>query len=273
MYKEGPFQTPGATVRDVDRYPWPDPEADHRSSGLKERARKLYEETDYAVVLSVGHSSVAPCQRLRGFAEFMEDLVLQPVLAETLLERVTDVIVRSTTTMLKEAGQYVDDVSFSDDLGFQDRAYVSTAMFQRQIKPYLARCVEAIHDNTDAKVVIHSDGAIFDLIPDLIDIGVEVMNPVQTTAWKMDAPTLKAEFGDRLGFWGAVDTQQTLPFGTPEEVRDDVKTKMATLGRGGGYVITSCHTIREEVPPENVRALYESAWSSAVTTRAHYSLQ
>ena len=259
MYKEGPFQTEGATTRDIDCYPWPDPEADHRSSGLMERARRLHEETDYAVVLSVGHSSVAPCQRLRGFAEFMEDLVLQPVLAETLLERVTDVIVRSTITILKEAGQYVDVVSFSDDLGFQDRAYVSAAMFQRQIKPYLARCVEAIHDNTDAKVVMHSDGAIFDLIPDLIDIGVEVMNPVQTTAWKMDAPTLKSEFGDNLAFWGAVDTQHTLPFGTPEEVRADVKTKMETLGRGGGYVITSCHTIREEVPPENVLALYESA--------------
>jgi uroporphyrinogen decarboxylase len=85
------------------------------------------------------------------------------------------------------------------------------------------------------------------------------MNPVQTTAWKMDAPTLKAEFDNSLGFWGAVDTQQTLPFGTSEEVRDDVKAKMQTLRHGGGYVITSCHTIREEVPPENVRALYESA--------------
>jgi uroporphyrinogen decarboxylase len=189
----------------------------------------------------------------------MEDLVLQPVLAETLLERVTDVIVRSTKTILKEAGPYIDVVSFSDDLGFQDRAYVSAAMFKRQIKPYLARCVEAIRNNTDAKIVMHSDGAIFDLIPDLIDIGVEVMNPVQTTAWKMDAATLKSEFGKDLAFWGAVDTQYTLPFGTPEEVRDDVVTKMKTLGRGGGYVITSCHTIREEVPPENVRALYESA--------------
>ena len=168
-------------------------------------------------------------------------------------------IVRSTNAILKEAGPYIDVVSFSDDLGFQDRAYFRDEMFRKQVKPYLARCVEAIRDNTDAKVVMHSDGAISALIPDLIDIGVEAINPVQTTAWNMDAARLKAEFGDNLGFWGAVDTQQTLPFGTPDEVREDVKTKIKTLAPGGGYIITSCHTIREEVPPENVRALYESA--------------
>ena len=132
-------------------------------------------------------------------------------------------------------------------------------MFKEQIKPYLARCVAAIHDNTDAKAVMHSDGSIYDLIPDLIDIGVDAINPVQTTAWKMDAEKLKADFGDNLGFWGAVDTQHTLPFGTPDEVREDVRNKIRTLASGGGYVLTSCHTIREEVQPENVIAMYNEA--------------
>jgi len=259
MYKESPFEGEGTTVRDIERYAWPDPEAAHRASGLKERTRRLHEETDYAIVLSVGHSSVAPCQRLRGFAQLMEDLVLQLVLAEALFEQVTDLIVRSTTAMLKEAGPYIDVVSFSDDLGFQDRAYFRAEMFQKQVKPHLARCVDAIRSNTDAKVVMHSDGAIYDLIPDLIDIGVEAINPVQTTAWKMEASRLKADFGDKLSFWGAVDTQHALPFGTREDVRQDVRSKIKELGPGGGFVITSCHTIREEVPPENVRALYESA--------------
>jgi uroporphyrinogen decarboxylase len=259
MYKEGPFQHDGLTIAEIESYQWPDPEAAHRVGSLERRAREMHETTDYATVLSVGHSSLAPSQRLRGFSEFMEDLVLQPDIAEALLERVTDTIVRSTTAMLKEAGPYVDVVSFADDLGLQDRAYFRTEMFQRQIKPYLARCVVAIHDHTDAKVVMHSDGAIYDLIPDLIEIGVDAINPVQTTAWKMEADKLKAEFGNNLGFWGAVDTQHTLPFGTPEEVREEVKSKFKTFGPGGGYVITSCHTIREEVPAENVRALYESA--------------
>ena len=259
MYKQGPFQHDGVTTAEIENYEWPDPDDTHRVGDLAERARKLHEETDYAVVLSVGHSSVAPSQRLRGFSEFMEDLVLEPANAQALLERVTDSIVRSTTAMLKAAGGYIDVASFSDDLGLQDRAYFRADMFQKQIKPYLARCVAAIHDNTDAKVVMHSDGAIYDLIPDLIDIGVDAINPVQTTAWKMDAENLKKDFGKNLGFWGAVDTQHTLPFGTAEEVRQDIKRKIEIFGPGGGYVITSCHTIREEVPPENVMALYQAA--------------
>lgn len=259
MYKEGPFQKDGITVADIEKYPWPNPEDDHRVSGLRERARKLREETDYAIVLSVGHSSFAPSQRLRGFAELMEDLVLQPAVAEAILEYVTDVTVRSTNAILKEAGEFIDVVSFSDDLGFQDRAYFSANMFRKQVKPYLARCVDAIHSNTKAKVVMHSDGAVFDLIPDLIDIGVDVLNPVQTTAWKMGAAELKAEFGKDLGFWGAVDTQHALPFGTPEDVREDIKSKIETLGVGGGFVLTSCHTIREEVPAENIKAMFEAA--------------
>jgi len=259
MNKQGPLQKDGLTIAEIEGYSWPDPEAPHKSSNLEERARHLHEETDYAIVLSVGHSSVAPCQRLRGFAEWLEDLAIRPELAEALLEQVTNVIVGNINSMLKLAGPYVDVVSFSDDLGFQDRGYFSVPMFRRQIKPYLARCVEAIRSNTDAKVVIHSDGAIFDLIPELIDIGVEVINPVQTTAWKMDAGQLKAEYGNHLGFWGAIDTQHALPFGTPEEVREDVKSKIKTLAPGGGYVLTSCHSIQKEVPAENVEAMYLSA--------------
>jgi uroporphyrinogen decarboxylase len=144
-------------------------------------------------------------------------------------------------------------------LGLQDRAYFRETMFQKQVKPFMRRCIDAIHANTDAKVVMHTDGAVYKLIPDLIDIGVDAINPVQTTAALMEAERLKSEFGRDLGFWGAVDTQRVLPFGTPEDVREDVKSKIRTLAPGGGYVITSCHTIREEVPAENVQALYESA--------------
>ncbi|HAL48860.1 MAG: hypothetical protein FI707_07300 [SAR202 cluster bacterium] len=260
MYKQGPFQHDGLTMADIEKYAWPSmPEASDSATALAARARKLHEETDHAIVLSVGHSSVAPCQRLRGFSEFMEDLVLEPGIAEALLEHVTDAIVASTNLLLSQAGSYVDVVSFADDLGLQDRAYFSQKMFSKQVKPHLARCVEAIRKNTNAKVVMHSDGAIFDLIPDLIDIGIDGINPVQTTAWGMDAARLKAEFGDKLAFWGAIDTQHTLPFGSPQDVRDDVKSKIEELGVGGGYVLASCHTIREEVPAENVRAMYESA--------------
>jgi uroporphyrinogen decarboxylase len=259
IYRQGPFQKSGITIADIERYAWPDPLEPHRVGGLKEKAAKLHNETDYAIVISVGHSPIAPCQRLRGFGEFMEDLVLNPKLAEALLEKVTSVIVESTNAILKEAGPYVDVVNFSDDLGFQDRGYFRKEMFQKQIKPFMAKCVEAIHKHTDGKAVIHSDGSIFDLIPDLIDIGTDAINPVQTTAWNMSPDKLKSEFGKDLAFWGAIDTQQALPFGTSEDVRKDVRNKIDILGKGGGYVLTSCHTIRSEVPAENIKAMFETA--------------
>mgnify|MGYP000854168431 CR=1 FL=1 len=258
IYRHGPFQKEDITIKEIENYEWPDANEAHRVEGLKEKAKKLHDETDYAIVVSVGHSSVAPSQRLRGFGECMEDLLIRPEISEALLDNVTNVIVESTKSILKEAGPYVDIVSFSDDLGFQDRAYFREDMFKKQIKPYLAKCVDAIHSNTDAKVVMHSDGSIRSLIPDLIDIGVDVINPVQTTAWQMSPEELKAEFGKDVGFWGAIDTQQALPFGTPSDVKEDVKRKIETLGSGGGYVLASCHTVRSEVPAENIAAMYEA---------------
>jgi uroporphyrinogen decarboxylase len=259
MIMHGPLQRDGLTIKDIEDYPWPDPAAGGRFTDLREKARKMHEETDYAIAVGVGHSSVSPCQRLRGFAQHMEDLALQPELAECLIEHVTQTICGSAEAILKECGEYVDIVSFADDLGLQDRAYFREPMFQKQIKPYMRRFVDTIHANTKAKAVMHTDGAVYALIPDLIDIGVDAINPVQTTAAGMEPERLKREFGKDLGFWGAVDTQNTLPFGTPEEVRADVRHKIDTLGKGGGYVITSCHNIREEVPAENVQALYETA--------------
>ena len=259
IYRQGPFQKDGIEIRDIEKYAWPDPHETHRVAGLEEKARKLHDETNYAIVVSVGHSCVAPSQRLRGFGEFMEDLILDPRRAEALLERVTDVIVESTKAILREAGPYVDVVSFSDDLGFQDRAYFGEDMFRKQIKPFMARCVDAIHQNTDAKAVMHSDGAIYALIPDLIDMGVDCINPVQTTAWNMEPEKLKSVFGKDIAFWGAVDTQQALPFGTVDDVRRDVKSKIETLGPGGGYVLASCHAIRREVPASNIEAMFDAA--------------
>ena len=259
MNKQGPFQGRKITLADLDRHPWPDPNKPGRYEGLRERARKMHEETDYAIMGHVGPSSVGPCQRLRGFTEWMEDLALEPALAEGLLEHVTEVVVACARAILQEVGDYLDVVRFADDLGFQDRAYFRPEMFRRQVKPYLGRMVEAIKSNTRAKVLMHSDGSIYHLLPDLIDIGVEAINPVQTTAKNMEAARLKAEFGDHLGFWGAIDTQHTLPFGTPDEVRDEVRSKIRELGPSGGFILGSCHEIQREVPPENVVAMYDSA--------------
>ena len=259
MQKSGPFQGKEITMADLDRHSWPSIDGDTRLPGLAEEARRLHEETDYAIVVGVGNSMVALSQRLRGFGEWMEDLVLNPPIAEALLDHVTNVNIAFAQAVLDQAGPYVDVVAFADDLGFQERPYMRPELYRDKVKPYHRRLVEAIKSKTKAKVVIHSDGAIYPLIPDLIDVGIDGINPVQVSAAGMGAERLNAEFGKDLCFWGGIDTQRVLPFGTPDDVVNEVRERIGHLAPGGGYVLATVHTMRPEVPPENMIAMFESA--------------
>jgi uroporphyrinogen decarboxylase len=255
----GPFQEKEPALSDLDRYAWPDPKDPGRIKGLKERAIRLREETDFAIVLSLPFSIVRECQRVRGFAEWMEDLLINPALAEAVMEHTLMVAAGTAEFLLEEVGEYVDVVLLPDDMGFQDRPYVRPELYRQKIKPYHRRLVDAIKSKTKAKVLMHSDGSVYGIIPDLIDIGVEALNPVQVSANDMGSERLKAEFGDSLCFWGAIDTHWALPSGTPEDVRNEVKTRMQHLAPGGGYVMASVHNIQADVPPENIVAMFDSA--------------
>jgi uroporphyrinogen decarboxylase len=145
-------------------------------------------------------------------------------------------------------------------MGFQDRPYMKPEMYRELVKPYHARFLKAVRARTDAVIMMHNDGAIHDLLADYIEIGVQALNPVQVSADGMgDTAALKAEFGDELVFWGAIDTQHVLPFGSVQEVRDEVRRRLETLGPGGGYILAPGHNIQSEVPPENAIALFETA--------------
>ena len=255
----GPFQDKEPTLSDLEKYAWPDPKDPGRIRGLKERAIKLQQETDYAIVLNLPFASVGGCQRVRGFSQWMEDLLINPVVAEATLEHVCWVNAGVAEFVLAEVGEYVDVVLFPDDLGFQDRCYVRPELYQQRIKPYHRRLVDAIKSKTKAKVLMHSDGSLFPIIGDLIDIGVDALNPVQVSAKDMDSHRLKAEFGENLSFWGGIDTHEVLPVGTPEDVRNEVMTRIRDLAPGGGYILASVHNILEEVPPENVVAMFDTA--------------
>ena len=260
MIKESPLQRlDDPSPSDVDRVPWPEGDLIDLT-GLKDRFARLRTETDCAIVArmrNVGAFGIA--QRLRGFTELLQDLILNQAFAEALHERATAMVCSFAETVLTEIGDLVDGVSFADDLGIQTQTLMSPELYRSSVKPYHARLVETFHRHADVRVIMHNCGAIRPLLGDLIDCGVDVINPVQVNAVGMDPEALKREFGKDLCFWGGIDTQDVLPHGSPADVAREVRRRVSDLGRGGGYVLAAVHNIQREVPPENIAAMYETA--------------
>ena len=250
------------TLAAIDRHAWPDPDDPGRYRGLRERARELHEDTDYAVVLNVNSAFFLRCAELRGWENFYMDMAGNPEFAYALMERYLDIRLRMAERALEEVGKHIDIVfATSDDLGMMDRPIVSPEMYRQLIKPLQKKTFDFFKDRTPAKRFYHCDGALYPILEDFIEIGVEVLNPIQVSAVGMgDTKKLKQEFGDRLAFWGAIDTNWVLPLGTPDDVREEVRRRIADLAPGGGYVLCSVHNIQPEVPPENVVAMFDAAY-------------
>lgn len=246
------------TVSDVARYPWPDPTDPGITRGLREKARRLRETTDCAVVLHLSDIFVHTTQYLRGFEPWYMDLVLAPDLAGALMDAVLEIRLEILRRALDAVGDLVDVVSTADDVADQRGPQMSLRHYRALIKPRHARYLALIREKTDATVLYHSCGSVVDLLPDFIDMGIQAINPVQVTARGMDPARLKAAYGRDLVFWGGIDTMHTLPHGTPDDVRAEVRRRIEVLGEGGGYVVTAVHNIQPDVPPENVLAMYES---------------
>ena len=250
----------GMTVEDLDGYSWPDLSHPDRFQGLAAEARTLHDETPYAVVYVSGVSPFEQIYLLRGLDAWMIDLAVDPDFAHALLRQVTDLMLTGVTQFLDEAGEFIDVLVMGDDLGTQSSTLISPEMYRRMVKPYHAELIGAIKSRTKAKVFFHSDGNIYPLLGDLIEVGVDLLNPVQVSAGEMgDTARLKREFGDRLSFCGAIDTQWALPYGTPDEVRHEVRRRIRDLAPGGGYICAAVHCIQPDVPPENVCAMFEEA--------------
>jgi uroporphyrinogen decarboxylase len=256
-----PLEADG-TVSAIERYPWPDPENPGRYRGLRDRARYLHEETDYAVVANLNCAFFLRCFELRGWTNFYMDLAANVDFAEKLMDRFLDIKLRMAELALEQIGEYIDVAMVSsDDLGMIDRPLISPTMYRALVKPRQKRTFDLFRKHTNAKLFYHCDGAILPLIPDFIEIGVDILNPIQLNAKDMgDTAKLKRDFGSELTFWGAIDTRHVLPFGTPEDVRDEVRKRLGDLAPGGGYVVCSVHNIQPEVPPENVEAKFDSAY-------------
>jgi uroporphyrinogen decarboxylase len=225
------------------------------------RAEALYQNTDFAIVVPLE----PPFQLFRGmgtggFEAWLVTLATEPDYVHALMERVTSAWLKNLERLAEAVGERAQIFQTYDDLGTQNAPFLSVKMFRELIMPYYKRAFDWIHQNTNWKVLFHSDGAVYPLIPSLIEMGVDALNPVQLSAHNMEATRLKQEFGDKLAFWGgACDCQHTLPFGTPQDVAREVKENVRVLGRGGGYVCAAVHNIQTGVPPENVVALFDTA--------------
>lgn len=248
-----------ATLTDLDHFSWPDPRNPGRTRGLREQARQLHEETDYAVVLSLPVGFVHLSQYLRGYEQWLMDIILHPEFLDALMDRALEWWLELAGAVLDEVGPFVDVVAFGDDVAFQDRPMVDLDRYRRLFKPRHRRMVDLIKRKSEARVLYHCCGAVRSLVPDFIDIGVDALNPVQVSSAGMDTAELKAEFGDHICFWGGIDTHQVLPFGSPADVRAEVERRIEDLAPGGGFVLAPVHNIQEDVPPENILAMADAA--------------
>ncbi len=245
-------------TRDLSSYPWPDLAHPSRFEGMRAKAKAI-QEAGYATIVLAGLASYEICHQLMGLEAWLMAMASEPDWAQALMRQVTDRACAMATQLMEAAGEYIDVVVMADDLGSQNGPIMSPKMYRTLVKPYQAEIIAAIKRRHPAKVFYHSCGSIYPLINDLIEIGVDLLNPVQVSARNMDTARLKRDFGDRLSFCGGVDTQHVLPFGTPEDVRGEVRRRIHDLGPGGGYVLAAVHAIQPDVPPENVCALYEEA--------------
>ena len=257
---EFPIQEP--TLEALDRYAWPRLDPPETLAQLRREAEYLYKHTDYALVGNaiIGGGIFEQPARVMGLENFFMALVSEPRFADRLMERITDIYVESCNNYLDQLGEYIQVFTYWDDLCGQDGWLISPDLYRKMIKPKQRRVLEAIRKKSDVKVYYHSCGAVYDLLPDLIELGFDAINPVQVSARGMDTRRLKQEYGQDITFWGGgVDTQSVLPFGTPQEVADEVKRRIDDLAPGGGFIFAAVHNIQAFVPPENVVTAFETA--------------
>jgi len=249
-----------ATTETMERYPWPDPSDAARYDGLREDVKHLREDTEYAIAADAIFGGLFECAWwLRGFEKFNVDLHKRADFAERLLDKILELYLGFYGRYLDAVGNRIEMVELGDDLGAQAGPIISLATFRKYLKPRYKKLYDFIHSKTKAKVFHHSCGTVYPFIEDLIEVGVDVLNPIQPRAAMMDIGRIKREFGRRLSLHGGVDIQRTLPYGTTEDVVTEVKRVIGLGASGGGYILAGAHNIQADVPAGNIWAMFEAA--------------
>ncbi len=249
------------SVADLDAYTgWPDMSDPTRIAHVAEAARRLAAENEYAILATPW--LLFPFERayaMQGMETFLLNMAMDGDFARELMTRIASYCKQLMGRFLAELGDNVDIIKIGDDLGTQESLMISPKMYRDLLKPIHADFISFIKERTNAKVLFHSDGDVAPLIDDFVEIGVDILNPIQTSAGTMsNLPELKKRHGRNIVFCGGIDSHRILPFGTPAEVRDEVKRVIEILGPGGGYMLGAVHTVMNDVPPENVLAMVDA---------------
>ncbi len=255
-----------ATLRDLEDYAWPDPNDPALTEGLESKCRELYERTGFALVGKFSSSIFEQAFSLRGLEQWLIDLATDPEFAEALMDRLTEHAICLTRRGLEACGKYLQILRLAgDDMGHQQGTIVSPGMFRRLIKPRFHRLYRAaktmfLEYNPTGRIMAHTDGDVYPIIQDYIEMGLDVLNPVQPYVAEMDHGRLKKEFGSRLSFHGGMDMQRVLPFGSPSEVKAEVRNLARDLGPMGGYILAPTHYVQPDVPPQNIIAMRDAVF-------------
>ena len=249
------------TADDLELYPgWPDMSDPTRVAHVREQSKRLAEENTYAILATPW--LLFPFERahaMQGMESYLLNMALDQDFARAMLVKIAGYCKELMGRFLQELDDNVDMIKIGDDLGTQKSLMISPKMYREILKPVHADFIQFIRERTKAKIFFHSCGDVEPLIKDFIEIGVDILNPVQTSSGKMsDLPSLKKRYGDKLVFCGGIDSHRVLPFGTVKEVREEVRRVMQILGPGGGCMISSVHTVMNDVPAENVIAMAQA---------------
>jgi len=254
-----------ATIDDLEDYPWPDPHDPNVIDGLLDRVKWWHDNTDYAIQVWLERGGLGEqAGYLRGIEKWWEDLIVNQDFAAALMGKLCDLAIEFNRVCIQEIGAYVNIIRFTGwDLGGQNGLIFSPNTFVNLFKPLLKKEWLTVKDmfhqvNPDGKIFFHTCGSIYPLIPHFIECGLDILDPLQTTAANMDMDQIKREFGDKLSFHGAIDIQQIMPFATVDEVYEEVKLRINQLGPGGGFILAPAHAFQDDTPPENIVAMYRA---------------
>ncbi len=258
------FPLADATLKDIEDYPWPDPDDPGRVEGLREKVLDVVEQTDRAIMFKPSNSIWEQSWWVYGMEKWMLDMAMQPEIVCAIMDKVTDIAVRLMEVGMDAVGDLVDIVRLSgEDLGTQMAPMISPAMFEEMVRPRFERFWNVAREkiaekNPQAKLMVHSCGNVRAFIPSWIEMGLDILDPIQPQAKGMEPDGLKADFGEQLVFHGGIDLQHVLPFGTPEEVMDEVRRYIRALAPGGGYIVAPAHNVQSDVPPANLVAIRDA---------------